>query len=357
MKKKQFYVNEERNQKWTEEQTGRKIEFANKYLYHGTYSDKFDNKRPKETNTVIEKEKKQHKNKKIIIGVLCVVLICVGYTGMQIYMQIAAKPAQMLNQVESEEVNDLSNASVLLKANHIDSVGLDGGVMLTSIISEAQQNGFTSITFDAKRSDGSIGYASKLASVDTYRAISSPATQLEASVNQLKADDILGVARLCIYQDNVIPSVAPNYALKVNGQVYKDKNGNTYLDPNNESVYNYIRDIIAELHNMGINVFVLYGCELPQGTGLDSDYSFDILKARLNADIGNDIKFIEQKSVTLNGIDENYQLNEELITNEIASFEKIDNNKQTYLIKTKLDDKAVVEQLAKNGISSFIIEK
>ncbi len=355
MKKKKFYVNEERNQKWTEEQTGRKIEFANKYLYHGTYSDKFDNKRPKETNTVIEKEKKQYKNKKIIIGVLCVVLICVGYTGMQIYMQIAAKPAQLLTQIESEEVNDLSNASIMLKSTHIESVGLDGGVMLTSIISEAQQNGYTSITFDAKRSDGSIGYASNLAAVDTYRAISSPATQLEASVRQLVADDILPVARICCYQDNVVPNIASNYALKVNGQVYKDKNSNTYLDPSNEIVYNYIRDIISELHNLGINVFVLYGCELPQGAGVNNDYSFEILKARLNADIGNEIKFIEEKPVTLNGIDENYKLSEELIANEVASFTEIDSNKQTYLIKTKLDDKSVVEQLTKNGVSSFII--
>lgn len=354
MKKKQFYTNEQRDKKWTEEQTGRKIEFANKYLYHGTYSDKFDNKRPKETNTVIEKEKASIKKKKIIISILCVVLISVGYLGMQIYMELAALPAKRLNNIESQNTNDLANSTIALKSKHIESVGLDGGVMLTSIISEAQQNGYSSITFDAKRNDGTIGYTSKLASVDTYRAISSPATELEASIKQLNADDILPVARVCCYQDNVVPVASNNYALKVNGQIYKDKQGNTYLDTNSEFAYNYVKDIIAELHNLGINVFILYGCDLPEGIA-DGEYGFEILKAKLNAELGNQIKFIEEKNVSLNGLDETNKLNEELVKNEIQKFSDIDYNTQTYIITTKLDDKTVNEQLINNGITSFVI--
>ena len=46
MKKKRFYNNKKRGEKWTEEVKGRKINFADKYIDAGTGSDKFDNRRP-----------------------------------------------------------------------------------------------------------------------------------------------------------------------------------------------------------------------------------------------------------------------------------------------------------------------
>lgn len=47
MKKKRFFKNAKRNQIWTEEEKGRKIDFADKYIYSDTYSDKYDYLRPK----------------------------------------------------------------------------------------------------------------------------------------------------------------------------------------------------------------------------------------------------------------------------------------------------------------------
>lgn len=48
MKKKRFYKNVKRNVKWTEEEKGYPIDFADKYVSdEGIYSDKFDYMRPK----------------------------------------------------------------------------------------------------------------------------------------------------------------------------------------------------------------------------------------------------------------------------------------------------------------------
>ena len=56
MKKKRFYKNVKRNTKWTEEEKGYPIDFADKYASdEGIYSDKFDYMRPK------IKKKRKHK--------------------------------------------------------------------------------------------------------------------------------------------------------------------------------------------------------------------------------------------------------------------------------------------------------
>ena len=56
MKKKRFYKNVKRNVKWTEEEKGYPIDFADKYVSdEGIYSDKFDYMRPK------IKKKRKHK--------------------------------------------------------------------------------------------------------------------------------------------------------------------------------------------------------------------------------------------------------------------------------------------------------
>ena len=48
MKKKRFYKNIKRGSKWTEEENGYPIDFADKYISdEGIYTDKFDYMRPK----------------------------------------------------------------------------------------------------------------------------------------------------------------------------------------------------------------------------------------------------------------------------------------------------------------------
>lgn len=355
MKKKRFFVKQKRNQKWTEEQTGRKIEFADKYLYSGSYSDKFDYKRPKQQNTVIEKEKKQRKNQKIIIAVLSIVLIAVGYTGMDVYMQIMATPAKKLEQSLNIPQGNLAVASLQLTAKHTESVALDDSVMLSSVIDDAQQRGYTSLVFDAKRQDGTVGYASELAAIDTYGAISSPASEPYQSVQKLIENDILPVARICCYKDNVVPNQAQNMALYQNGVVYTDDKGNTYLNPNSQNAYDYIKDIVQELNNYGVTVFILYGCNLPDEIGDEYKDGFDQLVSRLTTELGTQIKFIEEVEVSVNGTDSaTGEVNEEVIAKEIANFEPINNN-QIYKINTKLDSQILIPQLTENGVDSFVI--
>ena len=70
MKKKRFYNNKKRNEKWTEQPQGRKISFADKYIDSGSGSDKYDNRRSKEKKPFFTRERFEAflKNAVVVIG-------------------------------------------------------------------------------------------------------------------------------------------------------------------------------------------------------------------------------------------------------------------------------------------------
>ena len=297
MKKKRFYNNKKRNSKWTEKETGRKISFADKYIDAGSGSDKFDFKRPKPKKKRAAKEKTAKLFKNIAIVIACFLIISVGYSAMDLYIDRNAMPETKENTGESVS---FSNVNLMLKGMSVQSISLDNSVMLDSVIKSAEDEAYSSVTFDLKRDDGTIGYNSKLATIRAYGAISSPAAQLEKSVAKLNQADIIPIGRISCYKDNIVALSDLDSAIKNGKSVYKDANGNAYLDPNNSTTYNYIKSIIEETKAMGINVFLLDNTKLPGDISGDYNDGFAALAKKLYAEFGQDIKFIEAIDVTIN---------------------------------------------------------
>lgn len=289
MRKKRFYNNKKRNTKWTESVKGRKIDFADKYIDAGTGSDKFDSKRPKRKKKIFTSERlgKFFKNAVVVLIGFCIV--SVGYTIMDLYMERNAMPeADGNSQVQS----NIGTLSLNIKSRVVPSLSLDNGVMLDAVIADTLNQGYSSVTFDLKRNDGTIGYESKLATIDAYGAVSSASTDLEGSVAMLLESDLLPVARISCYKDNIAPVADLTSAVTKGASVYRDLAGNTYLNPDSKTTYNYIKGIIEEAKGMGITVFVLDNTELPDDISENYNDGFATLTKRLYADFGDEIKLL-----------------------------------------------------------------
>lgn len=353
-RKKQFYNNKNRNTHWTEEPKGREIDFSDKYIYDGGYSDKYDETKRKAHEDKLRKKKRQQRNiKRVLIALLCICLISIGYTGMDIYITRHAVPVENLS-LGDEQNNIFSEIQLNLKARNIEGISLDGSIMLKSIIDDAQSKGYNSIVFDAKRNDGTIGYHSNLASIDTYGAMSNPASNPKASIKKLIDNDILPVARICCYKDNVIPALNPSMAL-MQGDKYYTNDNSTFLNPNSADTYSYILDIMKELKAYGVSVFVLTEYDLPEEISSRYNDGFDDLSSKLSNDLGNEIKILKEIDVSINGTDlESGKVTNSAIKKEIQAFDKLLDN-QIYYISTKLDNTRVSQQLADNNITNYII--
>ncbi len=296
MKKKRFYNYKKRGKKWTEQQTGRKIYFADKYIEAGSGFNKFDDNRSKTKKPFFTKDNMQKSAKYFIIILCCVFVVFAGYTAMDVHMQRNAMPIADENVNQSNGVADIA---VEVKGSYVDSVSLDGGVILASVINETLKSGYTSVAFDLKRSDGTIGYQSQLATIDMYGAKSSCANDAEGSIKRFSENDIMPIGVISCYKDNVLPANDLSTALTVNGGIYTDDASNTYLNPDSESAYNYIKSIVEEVSGMGVSVFILKDCDLPDEIKSPYNDGFTALAQKLYNDLGNDIKLMNGVDITI----------------------------------------------------------
>lgn len=375
MKKKRFYKNVKRNLKWTEEEKGYPIDFADKYLSdEGVYTDKFDYMRPK------VKKKRKHKArartflKQAGITLLCLLIIGVGYTAMDVFMMRNGMPVRY-SDIEPDTQSSINEMKLDLQCAFEESISMDGSVILDSVITELTQGAYNSVMFDIKREDGTIGYQSALATVDTYSAVSLAASDLKTSAQKLNEQDILAVGRVYCYLDNLVPARDRSAALlDSNGLPYTDSQGNTYLNPNSETVYKYIKDIIAEAADMGVTVFVLEGTDIPESAGEGYADGFETLAARLYEDIGTDIKLLEAVHINADdalrsSVQEETTAGEEAQEKEEETAQAAENitaavaelfseelsTDRVYYVTTSLDIGEVKTILEESGIESFIL--
>ena len=375
MKKKRFYKNVKRNLKWTEEEKGYPIDFADKYLSdEGVYTDKFDYMRPK------VKKKRKHKArartflKRAGITLLCLLIIGVGYTAMDVFMMRNGMPVRY-SDIEPDTQSSINEMKLDLQCAFEESISMDGSVILDSVITELTQGAYNSVMFDIKREDGTIGYQSALATVDTYSAVSLAASDLKTSAQKLNEQDILAVGRVYCYLDNLVPARDRSAALlDSNGLPYTDSQGNTYLNPNSETVYKYIKDIIAEAADMGVTVFELKGTDIPESAGEGYADGFETLAARLYEDIGTDIKLLEAVHINADdalrsSVQEETTAGEETQEKEEETAQAAENitaavaelfseelsTDRVYYVTTSLDIGEVKTILEESGIESFIL--
>lgn len=354
--KRKFYTNEHRNEHWTEEPKGRPIDFADKYTVDGETGDMYNDKRRAAQHKAQRKKESRQKAIKIVVSSLAAVaLLFGGYTAMDVHMIRQAEPAEKLLRQNSSDSNALSQISINVSSIMTESVSLDNSTMLTSVINDVHNFSANSITFDAKREDGTIGYRSSLATIDTYGAVSDVGSDSVGSIKQLIDNDILPVARICCYKDNVLPSQNRDFAVTKGKKLYTDSNGNNYLNPNNEQVYNYILDIVRELKGYGVQVFVLYGCDLPSDISDKYNDGFKKLAKKLQSDLGGDVKLLKEVDVKVTGRDaESGNITNSAIDKEIKNFDKLSDN-QIYYISTSLDTTRVYNHVANAGVERFII--
>lgn len=344
MKKKRFYNNKKRNEKWTEPPRGRKINFADKYIDSGNSSDKYDNRRPKKKKPIFTKEHFEKLAQTLIVTVVCFAIIGTGYTAMDLYIERNAMP---IADAEDYTNVDMSNAVLQLRSSRIEPLTMDGGIMLNAVIDEVVADGFSSVTFDLKRDDGTVGYTSMLAVTDMYGAVASPAGNLKKSVSEFISNDILPVGRISCYKDNIVASGDLTAGITVDGRLYRDKNDNAYLNPDSESAYRYIKAIVEEAKGMGITVFILDNCKLPDELNGYND-GFKALADNLYRDFGNEIKLLEGVPVFI-GAD-----NVKSVTEEWEEKTEASNNNVIFNVTAK--DIELVKQFldTRNDISYII---
>lgn len=347
MKRKRFYDNKNRGQKWTEKPVGRKIYFADKYVSDGTGDNKY-NKQEKTKKPFFTKEKGIKLLKALITLVLAFAIINVGYIVTDVYIDRHSMPSES----ESDDSADLENIILNIKGSVCQPMSLDGGVMLSAVIDTASDSGYTSLAFDLKRSDGTIGYESALATIAAYGAVSSPSSSLEESVTALNENDIMPIGIIFCYKDNIVPAADLSCAVFSGGDIYEDSGGSTYLNPGADGTYSYIKSILEEAVGMGVTVFLLDNYDLPDDVSDGYNDGFDYLAEKLYNDFSSDIKLL--KAVDFNLTADNAK---SLETEWEEKTQYIEEDENTVFYITAQNPTLVKQFLDNNSITNYIISE
>ena len=298
----------------------------------------------------------QKRRRNILIAFMCVVLVCVGYIGTDVFIIRHAEPVSHMEEATQKNGNGNSKTGNAKYASlGIPSIALDDSVMLSSVIGEARKTKLSSVAFELKRSDGTIGYTSNLTTVETFGAVSMPAKKLHESVKTLNEKNITPIAVICCYKDNTAAGKAAEMTLMNGDKPYKDSKGNTYLNPDSDSAVKYLKEIVTESYNLGVRVFVLTSVNLPDGIREGHSDGFNKLVNRLNTEIGGDAVFLEGVSTELNGWNvEDGEYNDEGLRIEIKKLRKLKSN-QIYVIKTEKELSDIKKALKSKKVSRYII--
>ena len=213
---------------------GRPIDFADKYIEPRTQAGQaeLDRERRKK-GPAFQKATPGQVVRRVLLVLLGLVLLYAGYILMDAWMDLHAMPAAQTDTVDG---NTISTVALEAKAAKVDSLSLDGAVMLDAMMDDLSSGGYTAACFDIKRADGTVGYASTLGTVAAAGAVSSPAGDLRSSCQKLGKNDLLVLGHIVCYPDNVQTAANPAWAVKSGKTAYTDPAGNRYLNPDSTLV-------------------------------------------------------------------------------------------------------------------------
>ena len=179
---------------------GRPIDFADKYIEPRTQAGQaeLDRERRKK-GPAFQKTTPGQVVRRVLLVLLGLVLLYAGYILMDAWMDLHAMPAAQTDTVDG---NTISTVALEAKATKVDSLSLDGAVMLDAMMDDLSSGGYTAACFDIKRADGTVGYASTLGTVAAAGAVSSPAGDLRSSCQKLGKNDLLVLGHIVCYPDN-----------------------------------------------------------------------------------------------------------------------------------------------------------
>lgn len=161
---------------------------------------------------------------------------------------------------------------------------------LIKLIDETELN---AVVIDVKSDEGMVLYQTELKDVQFSGANNNIIIKdIDAVLKYLQKKNIYAIARIVTFKDNKAASKFPNLAVKTaNGTVWRDRNGQAWLNPYNKESWDYVLDIAEEAAAKGFEEIQFDYVRFPTDGNLKSiDYGALKNKNKAQA-IGDFLKY------------------------------------------------------------------
>lgn len=120
------------------------------------------------------------------------------------------------------------------------------------LVKLADETEINSMVIDLKDDKGEISYESDLKLAQETGANRKKIKNLDHLLYILQQHNIFPIARIVVFKDPIVSSSRPDLAVHhINGGIWKDRKGLSWMDPYNQENWQYIADLAKEAINKG----------------------------------------------------------------------------------------------------------
>ena len=198
--------------------------------------------------------------------------------------------------VQSSRQLEISLEPLLVQAIYVNFWAAGSSQYRQKLWNIIESSEINAVVIDVKNEYGYLSYLSDIPLAETIKAYKKRTIRdLDALIQKFKNNQIYTIARLPVFQDNLLATSLPETAVKnKNGEVWQDNLGLAWTDPFNHKVRQYNIDIAIEAAKRGFDEINFDYARFPEKQGL---------KYRLNNNQNNRLKaiseFLQQARIAL----------------------------------------------------------
>lgn len=155
--------------------------------------------------------------------------------------------------VSSTTIRELVLAGPRVRGIHLTCWGAGAAKTRKELIKKISGSVINAVVIAVKETDGKVyipGVEKAAAWGSHENAISDP----EAMLNDFKAAGLYTVARIVVFKDKIVPKVRKDLAVRApGGELWRSRNGATWMDPYNHEVWDYNLDIAERCAKLGFD--------------------------------------------------------------------------------------------------------
>lgn len=141
-----------------------------------------------------------------------------------------------------------------------------GGERMEKLLSLLDQTELNSMVIDIKDDAGYITYKTDNAELQQMGEPKPFIGDINKLMERLKKHDVYPIARIVVFKDSILAKNQPQLSFKnADGSVWKNKGGDSFVNPYNEEVWKYNVDIAKEAAKLGFKEIQFDYVRFPEG--------------------------------------------------------------------------------------------
>ena len=157
-----------------------------------------------------------------------------------------------LSTNEIAQIKEKINSQSIIRGIHLTSWVSGNDKLRREIINKIKNSVINTVVVDVKEKNGEV-YIPSEQSIK-YKTYTAAVPEPEKIINEFKSIKLYTIARVVCFHDNILPKNNSNLAVKSSdGGLWSSRKGDTWVDPYNREVWDYILDVALRAAKAGFD--------------------------------------------------------------------------------------------------------